>query len=347
MAYSINGKDHFSTKLWTGTGAENAITGVGFRPDFVWIKQRDYTRNHNLFDIVRGVTKRIYSDDTSPEDTVAQTLKSFDSDGFTLGTDTSNNANTGTYLAHNWKAGNSQGSANTDGSINTTYTSVNTTAGFSISQYTGTGSNATIGHGLTKPPKMIIIKSTTHSEQWVIGHSNMDDNTADSWDYYINFTSGVREDASDRWQDTLPTSSVFSLGTESQVNGSGKTYIAYCWSEIPGYSRFGMYFGNASTDGPMVNCGFKPAWVLVRNVSATNNWFVQDSKRLGRNFNNHLTKPNSNGADDTGCHIDILSNGFKVRSSSANNNGSGNYMIYAAFAEAPLVGSNNIPCNAR
>ena len=258
------------------------------------------------------------------------------------------NKNTETFVSWNWKAGNSAGSSNTDGSINTTTTSVNTTAGFSISKYTGTGSNATVGHGLGKAPKLIIIKSTSHGEQWVLGHSNMDDNTADSWDYYMNLQDNdTRQDASDRWQDTLPTSSVFSLGTESQVNGSGKTYIAYCWSEIPGYSRFGMYFGNASTDGPMVNCGFKPAYVLVRNASATNNWFIQDIERIGYNPANHLSKPNSNGADDTGNHIDILSNGFKVRSSSANNNGSGNYMIYAAFAKAPLVGTNNIPCTAR
>ena len=179
MAF-INGKDHFKVKLWTGTGSENAITGIGFRPDLVWTKRRDSTSDHHLHDIVRGATYKFQSNDSGASSADAQTLKSFDSDGFTLGTSSQCNASSGTFLGWSWKAGNAQGSSNTDGSINTTYTSANTAAGFSISQYTGTGSNATVGHGLGKPPKMIIIKSISHSEQWVLGQSNMDDNPADS-----------------------------------------------------------------------------------------------------------------------------------------------------------------------
>ena len=345
MAF-INAKDHFKVKLYTGTGSSQSITGVGFQPDFCWVKQRSGTENHFLNNSIQGSTKVYQTDTSAAEQTSSNGMTAFGADGFTVNTDTGYNGNGSTYLSWNWKAGTTSGITQGGASITPTSYSFNAAAGFSMIKYNGTGSNATVPHGLGKPPKMIIIKSTSHAENWVIGHSNMDDNPADSWQYYMNFLSAVRDSNSNRWQNTLPTNDVFSLGTEDQVNGS-KTYIAYCWSEIPGYSAFGMYKGINDAFGPMCVTGFKPAWVLVRNVSASNNWFIQDSERLGYNPQNHLSKPNSNGADDTGTHIDILSNGFKVKSSSANNNGSGNYMIYAAFAKAPAVGANNVPCTAR
>ena len=242
MAF-INAKDNFKVKLYTGNSGTQAITGVGFQPDFTWIKNRTDSNNqsHVLYDAVRGVTKYLSSNSSAAEGTEAAGVTAFGTDGFTVGnTVTVNTAFN--YLSWNWKAGTGQGSSNTDGSTNTIYTSANAAAGFSMSTYAGSGSNATVGHGLGKPPKMIWIKSTTNAEQWVVGHSNMDDNPADSWQYYMHLQDNVvRASAVDRWQNTLPTNDVFSLGSESQVNGSGKTYIAYCWSEIPGYSAFGMY----------------------------------------------------------------------------------------------------------
>jgi len=340
MAYSINAKDYFKVKLWTGTGSSNALTGVGFQPDFTWIKTRSFSDNHELYDAVRGVQKRIMSNDTAAEETRSQGLTAFGADGFTVGTSDGVNKNTETFVSWNWKA-NGAGSANTDGTINTTATSANTTSGFSISKYTGTGSNATVGHGLGKAPKWIIIKKTSGTEQWVIGES------ASGFTKNLHFLTNTSNTSSAVWNDTAPTSTVFSVGTNSGTNSSGETYIAYCFAEVAGFSKMGQYIGNASTDGGFIYCGFKPAYVLVKNVSASNNWFLQDFERIGYNAANHLQKPNSSGADDTGTHIDILSNGFKVRSSSANNNGSGNTMVYIAFAKAPLVGSNNIPATAR
>ena len=341
MAYSINAKDYFNTKLYSGTGSSNAITGVGFQPDLTWIKARSHTYAHCLIDAVRAVGTTIASNSSSAAYSSATEITSFNTDGFTLGTDNGVNNGSHTFVSWNWKA-NGAGSANTDGTINTTATSVNTTSGFSISKYVGNGTGgATIGHGLGKVPKWIIIKKTSGTEQWVIGES------ASGFTKNLHFTTGTTNTSSSVWNDTAPTSSVFSVGTNSGTNSSGQTYIAYCWSEIIGFSKMGKYIGNASTNGPMVFCGFKPAYVLIKNVSATNNWFLQDCERIGYNFANHLQKPNTDGADDTGSHLDILSNGFKVRSSSANNNGSGNTMVYIAFAKAPLVGTNNIPATAR
>ena len=206
MAFTTVNKstDYFNTKLWTGTGAENAITGVGFQPDMTWIKQRDFTRDHNLFDAVRGATKRVYPNLATGEDTAAQVLKSFDSDGFTLGTDTSANANTGTYVAWNWKA-NGQGSSNGDGSITTTYTSANTTNGVSIIQYTGNGvDGATIGHGLGVAPTFLITKKTSGAESWYVGSSGLA-----NWDYkvYLDTADAQSTNSPSVWGGAAPTRS--------------------------------------------------------------------------------------------------------------------------------------------
>ena len=347
MAYTTINKsgDYFNTKLYTGNGSTQSITGVGFQPDWVWIKQRNLAYSHVLFDAVRGVGKNIQSNSTAAEETNNSSgyLSAFDSDGFTLSQGSSNGDRVNgayNYVGWNWKA-NGQGSSNTDGSINTTYTSANTTSGFSISTYAGTGSAATVGHGLGAVPKMIIVKRLNGASDWMVYHESIGN------DHRLRLNTTAAKQDNPVWNDTTPTSSVFSMNDNGDANASGGNYVAYCFAEKKGFSRFGSYVGNGSVSGPFVYTGFKPAFVLVKNASAANNWFLQDSKRLGYNGANHLQKPNSNGADDTGTHIDMLSNGFKTIVSSANCNGSGNTMIYMAFAEEPFVASNGVPAVAR
>ena len=335
---------HFNNKLYTGTGSSNALTGVGFQPDWTWIKKRDGTNYHVLTDAVRLATKQIYSNDDGAEQTVAEGLKSFDSDGFTLGTNGDTNGSGGSYVAWNWKAGTGQGSSNTDGSINTTYTSVNTTAGFSISKYTGTGANATVGHGLGVAPKMIIIKDLTESSyDWMIYHQSLGATK------YIRLNLSNVVGTSSVWQDTAPTNQVFSIvSNSSDVNKSGNNFVAYCFAEKKGYSKFGSYEGNANANGTFIYTGFKPSFVLIKNTNDTANWTINDTGRDQTNANNLRLFPNQNVAENTGSDsMDMLSNGFKLRSTDSGNNGNGNVMIYMAFAENPIVGSNNIPAVAR
>jgi len=345
MAYTTINKPtlYFNTKLYTGTGSSNNVTGVGFDPDWVWAKSRA-VEVHELYDKVRGAGNRIQSQSTAAQN--SEGYQSFITDGFAWSGSGNCNGNGINYVAWNWKA-NGSGSANTDGSTSSTV-SVNTTAGFSIVQYTGTGSNATVGHGLGVAPKMIILKSSSHAERWVVGHDNMD--TSSPWNYFMHLEgTDARAANTNRWQNTAPTNSVFSLGTEDQVNGA-KTYIAYCFAEKVGYSRFGAYTGNGSADGTFVYTGFKPAFVLSKNTSTTQGWFLVDNKRANPyNPVDGSLHPNSNAAEDTASDffVDFYGNGFKVRDTDTQLNASGNIYIYMAFAEAPLVGSNNVPCTAR
>ena len=342
MAYTTINKstDNFNTKTYSGNGGTQSLTGVGFQPDFTWIKQRTGTTWHNLYDAVRGVTKAIACNDTDAEDTRATGLTAFDSDGFSLGSDSNANAGSGsTYVSWNWKAGGGQGSSNTAGSINTTYTSANTTAGFSISQYTGTGSNATVGHGLGVAPKFIIVKCVSHASEWIVYYGDATD--------YLKFNeANATADDSTRWNDTAPTNSVFSLGTQGDINTSGRTYIAYCFAEKTGFSKIGSYVGNGNADGTFVYTGFKPAFVLLKNTTDAADWNLKDSKRPGYNQVNDILYPNLNNAEEHGGDIDILSNGFKVRTTAANTNNNGSTYIYMAFGQT-LVGTNNIPATAR
>ena len=343
MAYTTVNKsgDYFNTKLYTGTGSSNSVTGVGFQPDWTWIKSRSDAQSNNIFDAVRGQGKVLFTDAGSAQATVTDRLTAFNSDGFTVVSDNSVNGSSKTYAAWNWKA-NGQGSSNTDGSINTTYTSVNTTAGFSICQYTGTGSNATIGHGLGAAPKMIIVKNLDQNDGWYVYHVSRGATKHITLD-----STGTGGTNSTLWQDTEPTSSVFSIGTNNVVNTSGEKYIAYCFSEKVGYSKFGSYVGNANVDGPMIVTGMKPSFILIKNTSATASWRLVDNKRIGYNPNNIQLYPNLSNAESTSEYVvDILSNGFKVRATDSGVNGSGNTMIYIAIGQS-LVGSNNVPCTAR
>jgi len=345
MAYTTINKSssYFNTLLYTGNGSTNALTGVGFKPDFTWIKSRSVSRNHKLFDIVRGVTKVIGSNETDAESTVATSLTAFGSDGFTVGSDVSVNENSATLAAWNWLAGGSQGSSNTDGSINTAYTSANTTSGFSISKYTGTGANATVGHGLGAVPKMILTKNLDQgSEGWLVYHASLGNTKT------INLNSnGTTGTNTSFWNDTTPTSSVFSVGTNHGSNGPSHNMIAYCFAEKTGYSKIGSYTGNGDADGPFVYCGFKPTFILTKQTSASGEgWQMHDSKRIGYNPDNNSFYANVDNTEATADYLNIFSNGFKITNTNSVINGNNATYIYLAFGQS-LVGSNNIPCNAR
>ena len=347
MAYTTINKptDYFNTKLYTGDGSTQAITGVGFQPDWTWIKCRNRAEEHVVFDVIRGATKKIYPNLTAAEATEANTLTSFDSDGFSLGSAGLSNSTGDTFASWNWKA-NGAGSANTDGSINSTV-SANTTSGFSIVSYTGTGANGTIGHNLGQAPDMIIVKRRDGADGWKVYHSSRG-----ATKYLQLHTTDAEGTLSSQWNDTEPTSSVFSVGTAGDINGSGgRTYIAYCFAEKSGYSSMGQYTGNGNADGTFVYTGFKPAFVIAKDTSAVNNWRLFDNKRPAFNQTDKLLFPSLNSAETVNVSgsgaIDILSNGFKCKSSANGLNASGSTYIYMAFAEAPLVGTNNVPCTAR
>ena len=348
MAYSNIDKpnQYFNTILWTGDGSSSrGLTGVNFQPDWTWIKRRSDAQAHSLTDSVRGVTKSLRSDTTAAEDTNNANgyVTSFDSDGFTVakGSDPSRTNTSGaTYVGWNWLAGGTA-SSNTDGSI-TSQVSANTTSGFSIVQWTGTQANGTIGHGLGVAPSMIIVKANAVKD-WMVGHDGI------GWTKYINLnTTGAASTASTVWQDTAPTSSVFSVGSSSDVNTSSTSMIAYCFAEKKGFSKAFSYTGNGNADGSFVFCGFRPAFILVKNTStAGTNWQIVDNKRVGYNGANHRIYPDDSAAESTTQTMDILSNGFKMRTTSNLVNASGSNYIGIAFAENPLVGSNLVPNNAR
>ena len=345
MAYTTINKssDFFNTKLYTGNGSTNAITGVGFQPDMTWLKIRTQSYSHRIYDAVRGVTKYVHPDTTEVEYTTATSLTAFNSDGFTLGSNAGDNKSGDTFVSWNWKA-NGQGSSNTDGSINTTYTSVNTTAGFSICSYTGTGANATIGHGLGSVPKMIITKKLNSTENWKTYHASLGN------DKKVQLDTSDASSSFSGWNDTTPTSSLIYFSDNAGVNGSGDTYIAYCFAEKTGYSKFGSYVGNGNADGTFIYTGFKPAFVLFKGSTIAENWWMFDTKRSESNVANDgliASTNNSEYSNSATFKIDILSNGFKIRDSDSFANSSGNTYIYMCFAEAPLVGSNNVPCTAR
>ena len=339
MAYTTINKstDHFNTKLYTGNGSTQSITGVNFQPDWVWLKKRDASASHELYDAVRGVTKRLKSDATTAEFTDANTLTSFDSDGFSLGTGSGINSSSNTFVSWNWKA-NGSGSSNTDGTITSTV-SANTTSGFSIVKYTGDGgASSSFGHGLGVKPDVVFYKQTSGTENWLVTTDVIDG----SHDYaYLNITTGFSGAGS-----ALPTSSVVNLTASGLYNNSGSTYIAYCFAPIKGFSKFGAYTGNGSTDGVFIYTGFKPAFLILRRTNAEN-WIMLDNKRNAYNVVNNLILPNQNIAEFASDYVDFVSNGFKLRTSATGANASGGITFYMCFAEAPLVGSNNIPATAR
>ena len=346
MAYTTIDKsdEYFNTVLYTGNGSTQSITGVGFQPNFVWIKQRNGTYYHRLIDSVRGATKELYSNGTDAEATEVNSLTSFNTDGFTLGSLGAVNSSGDTFASWNFLAGGTAVS-NTQGSI-TSSVSANTTSGFSIVSYTGTGSAGSIGHGLGSTPKMIIKKKRSGADAWNVWHTSIGDG---SKALYLNLTNAI--DTNANYASNVPTSSLFYVGTDSMINASSATYIAYCFAEKKGFSKFGSYTGNGSADGTFIYTGFKPAFVMIKASSlAGENWYLIDSTRSTYNPSILYLSPNNSGAEaspGSGQFFDFLSNGFKLRVSGSYSNSSGATYIYMAFAENPLVTSGGTPTTAR
>ena len=341
---------YFNTVLYTGDDTTSrSITGVGFKPDFTWIKSRSNAYYHELYDAVRGFSSTtngrvLYSNVTSAEGT-PNTFNSFNTDGFTVSKQTGETGTNGTgstYVAWNWLGANTTVS-NTSGSITSTV-SANTTSGFSIVSYTGTGANATVGHGLGVAPRMIILKSRTDAgADWRVYHASVG-NTV----YLQLNASTATTTSSTTWQNTTPTSSLFSIGTSGTVNLNTGNFIAYCFAEVKGYSKFGSYTGNGSTDGTFVYTGFKPAFIIIKRNEAGYDWHMHDNKRDTTNVVKNRMSPNDVYAESTNIDLmDFTSNGFKLRTTTASWNGSGATWIYMCFAENPFVSSKGIACTAR
>ena len=342
MAYiSFQPHDYFNTKLYTGTGSAQSITGVGFQPDLIWGKNRSATWNHIFTDAVRGANKQISSNLTNAEESNTGEFTAFGSDGFSVGTGSTLNGSGNNICSWNWKA-NGQGSSNTDGSTASTV-SVNTTAGFSIVKWTGSGSATTIGHGLGVTPKIIMLKNTSEVYGWQVYHASLG-NTK----YLALDSTDASATSSQSWNNTSPTSTVFSVGASDSNNKSGNTIIAYCFAEKKGFSKFSSYTGNgSSSNSPFIYTGFKPAFIIIKK-DATDYWFMYDNKRGDINANAKTLKANTSDAEGTsGKEIDFLSNGVKIRNSNNSINTSGSTYIYMVFAEEPLVASNGIPATAR
>ena len=334
MAQINKPTDYFETKTWTGNATERQIT-LDFQPDWVWIKNRSQTFQHILTDSVRGATIALFSSVNNAESANAQDLKSFDSDGFTIGTDGNVNSNSQPIVGWSWLAGGTAVS-NTDGSI-TSNVSANTTSGFSIVSYTGTGANATVGHGLSSAPAMIIVKRRSSTGEWIVYCSVLGSGNG----LKLNTTGASFAADATVWNSTNPTSSVFSIGTAVDLNASGNTYIAYCFAEKQGFSKFGKFSG--TTGEEFVYTGFKPAFVILKRTNTTSDWYMFDNKRNPFNLSNKALDANTSDAEATyGSGLDLLSNGFVDKTFLADN---GNELIYMAFAEEPLVGDN--PATAR
>ena len=348
MAYTTIKKpsDYFNTKIYTGNSSTLSVTGVGFQPDWTWIKDRNSAGDdHALYDAVRGTTKRIRSNQTDAENTQSDGLTSFDSDGFTVGTNGASNGDGQPFVAWNWLGANGTAS-NTDGDITSTV-SANTTSGFSIVSFTGTGATATVGHGLGVKPDLIIAKNRTDAVDWYVYHSSL----GATKNLRLNQTSAELTESAP-WDNTEPTTSVISVNNANGTNGSSKNLIFYCFAEKKGFSKFSSYVGNGSTDGTFVYTGFKPAFVIMKRTDTTGNWLLFDNNRSssgGSNLIQQYLYPNLNDAEDSDATrgIDFLSNGFKQRNDFSAINASGGSYIYMAFAEQPLVGTNNIPATAR
>jgi hypothetical protein len=346
MAYTTIPKStvQFAPEIYTGNGSNKTISTLNFQPDWVWIKNRATTDMNVLFDSLRGATKRIASDSTAAEATEAQDLTAFNTNGFTVSTSGAVNSNSVSYASWNWKGGTTSGIAtNGDTDITPSSYSFNQTSGFSIIRYTGIGGQPIqIPHGLGVQPKMFIIKRLNSTGSWGVlpqqistGHLYLDAVSALST---VNPLSGG----------VLADTVNFSVSNSGDVNASGGTYVAYCFADVQGFSKMSSYTGNASTDGTFVYTGFKPAFVMLKNsASSGTDWQIYDDKRLGYNGGDRSLAPNTTAAEETGQgKIDFLSNGFKLKTASANQNAAALY-VYMAFAEEPLVSTNGIPATAR
>jgi hypothetical protein len=332
----VAGNKYMDATTYTGNGSTQTITNAGgFKPDLVWIKNRTGVYNHRAFDSIRGATKILYPNATDAELTDANSLTSFNSNGFSLGSAAGTNNNTDSFVGWQWQAGQGSSSSNTSGSITSTV-SVNASAGFSIVTYTGSGIAATVGHGLGVAPKFILVKDRNNAQDWRVYTSS----TGAGNVLFINASDASTADTT-AWNNTAPTSSVFSLGTSLGTNFATRAFIAYCWSEIAGFSKFGSYTGNGSTDGTFVYTGFRPKFVLIKRTDASQNWALKDTTRDPSNVSSKslFAQLSDSEYDNSSNYVDILSNGFKIRTTDTGYGASGGTYIYMAFAENPFKNS--------
>ena len=351
MAYTTidDPEKYFQSLAYTGQGGDNdAYTLSGdenLQPDLVWIKNRGTTNEHLMIDSVRGALKALNSNDATAEDSISNSLKSFNSDGFTLGGNASCNANNNTYASWSWKAGTSIGSTSTSGSGTAkTYTgSVNADAGFSIINYVGNQTDGhTIPHHLAQKPDMILVKHLGDGQQWASQWSPLGATKV------MRFgTTNTVSDSNTRWNDTEPTSSVFTVGNEAECNTNNEEHIAYCFANKQGYLKVGSYKGNGNANGAFVYTGFRPAFLMYKNTTTADSYFLHDNRRQGYNDQNELLFADSTQAESTVDRIRFTANGFKTLDSDKGVNKSGDTYVYMAIAEQPLVNSNGVPGNAR
>jgi hypothetical protein len=320
------------TSQSVNNGNNNTI-GTTFQPDFAWLKDRTSVASHLLFDSVRGATKYLISNDSAAETTNATTLTAFNSNGFSVGSFGGANGSGDNFVGWQWKSSGSTVS-NTNGSITSTV-SANTTAGFSIVTYTGNGSTGTVGHGLGVAPSLVIAKTRSVVYDWYVYHGSIPATQTLFLDLTLAATTATA------WNNTAPTRSVFSVGSSNGTNQNGTTMVAYCWAAVPGYSAFGSYTGNGSSDGPFIYTGFRPRYILIKRTDSTGDWVVQDTSRSPYNVADNALFPNLSNAESVsvGYITDFLSNGFKIRNTALNENVNGATYVYIAFAENPFQSS--------
>ena len=347
-----NGSANFRTVLYSGNGSSQSVTGVGFQPDFVWTKDRDNNNNYGLYDSVRGASKRLPSNNNNQEANDSALLNSFDSDGFTLGSDTEVNASGRPYVAWNWLAGGSS-SSNTAGTITSTV-SANPSAGFSVATYTGNGSTASFGHGLGVAPNIVIIRKRSggtmgggYSDWLVYSQAAVDAGEGSDAFVYLNST-GATSNSSSVFS-SAPSSTVVNIGNNQIINNSGSLFVAYSFAQVEGFSKLDIFRGNGNALGPFIFCGFKPAWVMIKSVDNLGKWIINDATRSAYNVTNHALYADDYRAEESNGYasIDILSNGFKIRSNWSDFNTNGNKFIYMAFAQQPFGGDGISPATAR
>jgi hypothetical protein len=358
MAYTTidDPSAHFQIALYTGASGDGAITNDGnsdLQPDMLWVKNRGATQNHVLFDSSRGFNGDSDSLLLVPNETDVEShndddhLKSFNSDGFTMqGSSSRSNNNSYTYVAWQWKANGgttttNDASATSVGDQDSVY-QANTTSRFSIFTYGPLGSGGVLAHGLGVVPEMIFVKSRAGSRAWCVYHHK--NTAAPETDHLVLNATDATADAT-VWNDTAPTSTTVSVSGDGKV-GTDETYVAYAFAGVQGYSKFGTYVGNGDADGTFVYTGFKPAFVMMKNISTTGWWNMNDIKRPGYNPTNDMIAAQSTNAEADEDDIDLLSNGFKQRSTGGDANGNGESFIYMAFAEQPFVTSGGVPCTA-
>ncbi len=348
MAYTTvnDPSKHFQGKTYTGTGSSLGVTFDGnsdLQPDLVWVKSSTNAYSHYIYDSTRGVQKRILTDTTAAQSTLAQGLTAFGSDGMTFGTDAGANESSDSHVVFGWKANGGTTATNSNGNIDTTV-QANTTAGFSIVQWEGANSTATLGHGLGAVPELIISKCIDTTQEWGVYHQGLGND-----DYLHLNEDAAEQDNNAYWNDTTPTSSVWSVGNSGPTNDNGDTMIAYVFTPIQGFSKFGTYKGNGLNPGTFVYTGFKPELVIIKNFSrASTNWIMCPGTIDAHNPVNDLFEINNSDAADTAIvDIDFYSNGFTQRGTGNAVNTSGDTYVYMAWAEEPLVTSTGIPCTAR